>query len=55
MPKFAILVSHNEYLWWSYMIISDHEPIANEQKYATALAAFNAALNDANKRGLYHG
>jgi len=54
MPKFAILVTHNEFLWWSYMLVIDHKPVVNEEKYATALAAFNAALNDANRRGLYN-
>jgi len=54
VPKFAILVTHNEFLWWSYTLVIDHKPVVNEQKYATALAAFNAALNDANRRGLYN-
>ena len=54
MPKFAILITINEYLWWKYMLVVEHKPVPNEGSYPTPEAALKAALNDANRRGLYN-
>ena len=54
MPKFAILISkEDDFGWWKYSLIVEHKIVPNDEKYATAQAAFAAALIQANRRGYY--
>lgn len=54
MPKFAILISQNEYLWWKYLLVVNHKPQPNEELYPTPEAALKAALIVANRKGIYN-
>jgi len=53
MPRFAILVSRDVDGWWKYSLVVDWKILPNEQVHAAADAAFKAALNEANRRGVY--
>ena len=55
MPKFAILVSRDDYGFYKYILIIDHVSHANTLKFETPTAAFRAALEEANRRGEYNG
>lgn len=54
MPKFAIVISKDEYGYYKYVLVVDHVSHANSQKYGNPRAAFNAALEEANRRGAYY-
>jgi hypothetical protein len=54
MPKFAILVSRDDYGFYKYILIIDHVSHANGNKYDSPTAAFKAALEEANRRGEYN-
>ena len=54
MPKFAILISQNEYLWWKYLLVVNHKPQANDELYPSPEAALKAALIAANRKGIYN-
>jgi len=54
MPRFAIVISKDEYGYYKYVLVVDHVSHANSQKYGNPRAAFNAALEEANRRGAYY-
>lgn len=54
MPKFAILITKDEYGWWHYMLVVEHKAIPNGENYPSAQTAFQAALFAANRRGYYN-
>jgi hypothetical protein len=52
MPKFAILVTRDETNWWHYVLVVNYKATHTTGPFETADAAFKAAKNTANVKGL---
>ena len=55
MPRFGVLISRDENMWWSYTLIIDHKIVKVATPFETPEAALRAGLYEANLRGHYNG